>query len=626
MASSIEQLGNGVGYIYVTDPGNAIVSTMDNDAAGASAALALALTSGPLSGESLASATVTISAVTGSKQVSNITINGVSIMNATVTGATAALLNAAVVANINSFISSPDYNAFVSNSQIIIQPSIGTGATPNGYVIVVSQSGVTYTATNMAGGATTSGTYGTGFNGKRFYLYADVAAAVGNISGATEISASIIQRGSLAGHVTQSGTAATGIMTYLIRQASYMDVTLDSVNGDPAETLTQISTSGFVDGDIIQIRGADPTHVITLTSGTGTNDILLSSGVAFSTADINTSISLQFVAASNQWAEINRTPALSFATASVRGQGVPWAVPGVHAVTMSTGGTVTLTPGTDKGVQNITGSPSMASGYNITTAGSPMDGDMFTVIYKATPTLNSQTVTIFGVALTATQAASGKIVVTAVYSTTATAYLVNVYNNVNNVDWATVASVAAKENSLGNPAANGYMLISNTDGTRYWIPIPTAMSGNNVLSAPNHSDVGTDANTNEKTLKTYTLPANTFLPDQSQIVIEARGYVGADGNTKTINVYFGSQVVGSWVTTVNNNQFKLICTVTRNSVTTQFGDAQIIASGGTCASFANTSLTQDLSTDITLSITGQNGTAIADDVVCSYMSVKLFTY
>ena len=55
--------------------------------------------------------------------------------------------------------------------------------------------------------------------------------------------------------------------------------------------------------------------------------------------------------------------------------------------------------------------------------------------------------------------------------------------------------------------------------------------------------MGTDANTNEKDLWTYNLPAGSLNADQKGVRITAWGTTAANNNSKTLKVYFGGTVV-----------------------------------------------------------------------------------
>ena len=92
----------------------------------------------------------------GVDKINSVTVNGVNILGAAVdhTGndnTTAA----AVAAQINSFVSTPNYTATAVGNQVNIFPLAGTGSTPNGFVVNVNVGGTVTVGgiTNMSGGS-----------------------------------------------------------------------------------------------------------------------------------------------------------------------------------------------------------------------------------------------------------------------------------------------------------------------------------------------------------------------------------------------------------------------------------------------------------------------------------------
>lgn len=110
--------------------------------------------------EVLASSTVTITGGTsnpGTNKMSSITVDGVDIQGAAVDWVTSNTATAtAIAAQINSYTSSPNYTATSSGPVITIKAVAGSGAGPNGFVVVTNEAGdVTSTHdASMAGGVT----------------------------------------------------------------------------------------------------------------------------------------------------------------------------------------------------------------------------------------------------------------------------------------------------------------------------------------------------------------------------------------------------------------------------------------------------------------------------------------
>lgn len=113
----------------------------------------------PVVAEVRAVGTVTITGGTASAGVNtlnSLTINGVAAISAAVDWATSNDATAtAVAAAITSAVTSPEYTATAAGSVVTITASVGTGATPNGFVVVATGAGnVTATSSNMTGGVT----------------------------------------------------------------------------------------------------------------------------------------------------------------------------------------------------------------------------------------------------------------------------------------------------------------------------------------------------------------------------------------------------------------------------------------------------------------------------------------
>lgn len=89
---------------------------------------------------------------------------------------------------------------------------------------------------------------------------------------------------------------------------------------------------------------------------------------------------------------------------------------GVDTTTLqNAGGTVTLVPQTNKIIQRLIGSPTLAGSYVFTASGG-VQGDEFIVDYKATVTTGVNTITIFGIQLSTQQALVGNLMVYAYYT------------------------------------------------------------------------------------------------------------------------------------------------------------------------------------------------------------------
>jgi hypothetical protein len=100
-----------------------------------------------------ATATVTLTGGAAGS-VGMITVNSVNIMSGSVAFTTnLATTAAAVASNINAYTSSPEYTAVAVGPVITISAASAAGSDPNGYVVAVTATTITYTKTNMANGS-----------------------------------------------------------------------------------------------------------------------------------------------------------------------------------------------------------------------------------------------------------------------------------------------------------------------------------------------------------------------------------------------------------------------------------------------------------------------------------------
>lgn len=160
--------------------------------------------------------TVTITGGT-SGTITGITVNGVQVLGATVTWVTSHAATAALIAaQINRYVSSPNYEASASGAVVTIKAMPGTGTGPNTYVVATTVTGdLTKTDAPFAGGVA-------GVNGLTYQC----AAGVLNLSGSA------------------SGTVlATGAAGYF------------RIKGSVADGSLAVNASADADGNYIRIQG-----------------------------------------------------------------------------------------------------------------------------------------------------------------------------------------------------------------------------------------------------------------------------------------------------------------------------------------------------------------------------------
>lgn len=141
--------------------------------------------------------------------------------------------------------------------------------------------------------------------------------------------------------------------------------------------------------------------------------------------------------------------------------------------------------------------------------------------------------------------------------------------------------------------------------------------------------VATGADTNETTLMSYTLPANTLTASGEGLRILAWGITAANGNNKTIKAYFGAGLSSNrGVLALNNGAWCIDCTIVRTSEDNQDSIANStfgVAGADVSASEVRFSaITETESAGILIKITGENGTESADDISCQGLRIEFF--
>lgn len=154
-------------------------------------------------------------------------------------------------------------------------------------------------------------------------------------------------------------------------------------------------------------------------------------------------------------------------------------------------------------------------------------------------------------------------------------------------------------------------------------PIGLQRSLGGTLEA-NLAAVGNAANTNEQTLKTFSIPANTLNVAVKGIRLRAWGGTAVNATTKTVRLYFGATVVISNSTTLSPSgvDWSMEAEVWRAGATLQ----EAIASSqfGEISQLVDRSApVENTAAIIAAKITSQSGVgAAANDVVCNGFVVE----
>jgi hypothetical protein len=569
--ASISGFGNGLGFVYKTNPdGVSGIASYVNSPENRDAVLHSASTDAPLSSETLAVGSVTVTAAGGT--INTLTVNSVAIITGTVAGASTTLQASALASNINSTASSPRYTAIVFGNIVYIYAAVGTGLTPNGFVVAATVTGPTaVTTVNMDRGSPASGVNDRTY-GHRWFINDSPSAAEGDLTGSVEITQYVVNRG-LQTPVLSRVYEILGDTLAPDRVGNQMFVYVKTEGGAATDDLTTITTTAFNPGDRIVFSGRVVGEVTTFKTIVGGN-IYLANAENFVTGDAQRTLVLQYQQpAGGQptgWYEISRTPAstASVTVPSLRANRIAIEVQGADTQTLNAGGgTINLVPGTAKTWQQITGTATLAASWTIQGSGTPLPGDQFNIDYQAHITLNGSNITIGGIQLTTAEALNG-----------------------------------------------GFQMSLYYDGSAWQATM--ADRAQTPLNYVAFNDTSTTAVTTPETLRTTNLAAGALATDGSVLKTIDTFTFAANGNTKTISKIFGATTLCTGSGAYNAVSGTIVTELIRTSATTQKAVCTILIDGE-AVQVTTAAATETLTGAVTITTVGQNGSPSAADIVCN---------
>lgn len=609
--SELAKYGSGVGYIYLTDLDDNIKYQMINNENGRLKAETLMLVSSSLISNISASGTITVTNA-GGGTITNLSYNGVSIFNTAtpIGGATESDMAANIALAVNGHISVPNYTAVSSGATVTVYLDSEQGDSLNGTALASSVTSPTaITSTELDGGSYPT-TIVDAQLGYKMYLNASTSATIDTIVGATDITPGVLRKSSASPYSVKDVEISSGSVS-IDRDGAVTIVNVQTEGAVAADDLTSIDAGIFSDGDTITIRGKEVGKVTTVTEG---GNIELANNADFLTGNKDSVIILQFSTSDNKWYEISRSPGNDLSVSSLRSAGISVPVQGVEVFTLTSGGgTVNLTAGVDKGVHIITGVVTLSGSWGYNLNNGVVDGDTFYIMYKGQVNLNGNNLNIAGISLTADQAANADIAVKAVWSSASSAWATVMIKDTSGIDLVDTTDLAAKEDNLGNPVSNGYVLSSTTGGVRSWVANNT-----DVVLDGNGSTVSSSAGV-ETTLRTITIPA-ALLTSTSSIIIESMGRFGANTNVKNLRVYLNGTLIGTNTnnTAPNGASFHNKTMITRVTSAAKCSTSTMISGGtGECSFLQIVGLNFD-TTSYDVTITGEG---VSSSDVTIYASV-----
>jgi hypothetical protein len=616
--SELSKLGSGTGLIYLTDSDGVLTGQeFPNTTRGREIAERLMIVSSPVTSSISATATVNITAAGGT--ITNLTYNAVSVFDVAspVTGATTTDQATNLANAINGYVSTPEYTASASGSVVTVYLDPTQGSLLNGSTgVLVVTATTTGTTTDLDGGVDPADLVDSQI-GYRMYVNASSSAPSLSLTGATDITTGVIRKSASTPFTQEEVTISSGAISPA-RDGNITVVTVETEGAIAADDLENVEVGIFTDGDILILRGVDVARVVTVQEG---GNIELANNGAFLSGTKDNVLCLQFFNdGTPTWFETFRSPGIVLSVANLRSAGIAEPIQGVdtQAVVLA-GSSTTLTAGTDKGFLALTGTGTLTGSVSYSLAAGLVDGDTFNIDYNATITLGGFTITLMGVALTTEQALEGNILAQGVWDAANTNWIVSFFRDTQLVDLADDTDLALKEDDLGNPAGNGYVLVSTTGGARSWVSNSTDI----VLDG----NAGTNSSTAavETTLRTITVPANTLSTDGSAIQIDCVGQFGANINIKDLKVYLDGNLIGQNIYTLTPNgvDFRITASITRSSSSiAKCGVSMDIAGGVSEANFAQVGSLNLTATSYDITITGL-GAGASDVNVFSSMATKL---
>ena len=613
--TELAKYGSGIGIIYLTDSNDVIKYQKLNDANGREEAERLMLLSSTLSSNISATSVVEVTASGGN--ITNLSYNGVSVFNTAtpVTGATTTALASALALSINSHISTPKYTAVSSGSYVTVYLDAEEGDSLNGQAAGFSVTGTaTMTATALDGGSYSSISEVDTQIGYKMYLNANTSAVIDTIVGATDVTSGVLRKSSASPYTIRESEISSGSIS-VNRDQNITIVNIQTEGSIAADDLQSIDAGIFNNGDVIVLVAKDASKVTTVKEG---GNIELSNSVDFVTGDKDSSISLRYNTLDNKWYESGRSPGTDLSVSSLRAAGIATPIQGVKVTVLSTsGGTVNLVPGVDKGYVSLTGTGTLTGSWNYALGSGVIDGDTFIVDYNGSFTPGSNTITLLGITLTSDQVTEGNVVAKAVYSSSTSAWIVTLFRDTQAVDLADETDLLLKENVLGNPVTDGYILSSTTAGVRSWVSNDTDIYVNASTTA------GSNTGTTETTLRSVSIPSGTLSSDGSSLILDLGGSFGNNTNQKTLKIKFAGTTIVENSNTTNpqgvNFLSKVIITRSSNTSLTASGQISISGSSSEVEQVIISSL--DLNTvSYNIEVTGLGGTSSDIDVYQSIVT------
>lgn len=162
--------------------------------------------------------------------------------------------------------------------------------------------------------------------------------------------------------------------------------------------------------------------------------------------------------------------------------------------------------------------------------------------------------------------------------------------------------------------SNGFLRAASDGALTQSNAAETVVSTLNGTLTTSTTSTCTTAVTTEEDLWTYSLPAGALSADGRGVRVKVFGTTAATATVKSVRGYFGATVAASSVgSSPNNVAWEIVFEVLRTAAATQIAYGRTFISTVTENSIVTTPA-ETLSGAVTIKLTGQNGTANANDI------------
>lgn len=477
MATAISNLGNGLGYIYMTKPdGTTVVASYPNTPENSRSIKLKGVESASVASARRAVGSITFTSSAGAGDITAITINGnnqisanIAFANPLVPTTTATDVRDAINSYLNAV---GNYTAIAIGAVVYLIADENIGSNDNGQTIsITTTAGLTTTNTTVEGGSDTNSIYDTAY-GYRFFINSNYdssgcsgcgsSATAGDLTNAVEITDYIVNQGLQNSINKQAVTIASGGVT-VSRKSAITTLIVDTEASAASDNLDNINPTGFADYDLLILHGANSGRVVTVTES---GNVSLFSTNTFDSAGYENTLILQYVGGT--FYEVSRSPQSVASVAAFRTASFPFVTAtnaGKTDLTAADNTLVTLTVNSSKRYNIVTGTATLTTGdYNITfsTTGA-IAGDTFIVEYNANLTHGAGVVVIGGKTLTENESLKGGLVLLGYYD--GAAWQTSIYYDLNGGYQLATANIGDSQVTVAKVESNLRYELVNLEGS-----------------------------------------------------------------------------------------------------------------------------------------------------------------